>query len=323
MQRAIFFATFFFKKKVDTKKTKPQSSDNRRNIIFSGTRIVNHAAPVESEREIVGVALAVSVANHIARHVLKLFLDGNHIARLLHGEQTLRLKFASNDIAERAVADAVANQNCVGGGLNFAENHGLIGGDNCDNGNGSFGGVDAFAAVIDALGIERVDNLRSLAVVGAILARVTGNRMAADGWRISDVVAVLQGNRNVAFLRVVANPVELVAGGNRVADKRQHHIALINSFRLEADNIFGHSHRLTVAVDAAKSANPVSHDVEIFLHNVKVDGQRPAGGRVRIERLDFSRLAVDHRNVNRGLAVVRSLMNNSVCIFEHDDRFEL
>ena len=56
-------------------------------LVLLDAGIVDNAAPIEAEGEVVGVAVGILIAAQVARHVFKLLLDGLHVGRHLHGKQ--------------------------------------------------------------------------------------------------------------------------------------------------------------------------------------------------------------------------------------------
>ena len=67
-------------------------------LVFLDAGVVDDAAPVEAESEIVGVAVGILIAAEVTRHVFKLFLDSLHVGRHLHRKQGGGFRLAADDV---------------------------------------------------------------------------------------------------------------------------------------------------------------------------------------------------------------------------------
>ena len=57
-------------------------------FVLLHTLVVDDAAPVQTEGEVVGVAVGIEIAAHVVWHILLLGLDGLHVGRQLTGQES-------------------------------------------------------------------------------------------------------------------------------------------------------------------------------------------------------------------------------------------
>lgn len=139
--------------------------------------VVNDALPVEAEAEVVGVALGVGVAVHVAGHVLELGLHGVHVLGHLELQQAGGLVLAGDNAgvavgrdveagAGRTGVARPAHEDDVGVRLDLREDHRVVG---VDNENQLGIGRQLGLGVDDQVEVALVGGVRGLAVAAAVL----------------------------------------------------------------------------------------------------------------------------------------------------------
>ena len=93
-------------------------------FILLDTGIMDRSLPVEAEGEIVGMAVGILIAAHVAWHVLLLLLDGLHVGRHLHGQEGRGLCLATDDVEQGLMLDVEGHEDGIGRGFNLGEHHG-------------------------------------------------------------------------------------------------------------------------------------------------------------------------------------------------------
>lgn len=139
--------------------------------------VFDDALPVEAEAEVVGVALGVGVAVHVAGHVLELGLHGVHVLGHLELQQAGGLDFTGDDAgvavgrdveagAGRTGVARPAHEGDVGVRLDLREDHRMVG---VDDENQLGIGRQLGLGVDDQVEVALVGGMRGLAVVAAVL----------------------------------------------------------------------------------------------------------------------------------------------------------
>ena len=92
---------------------------NSKSLVGLDAGVVDDAAPIKAEGEVVGVAVCILIAAQVARYILQLLLDGLHIGRHLHGQQGRGLRLAADDVEQGLMLHLEGDEDGIGGGLNL------------------------------------------------------------------------------------------------------------------------------------------------------------------------------------------------------------
>ena len=216
-------------------------SAGRSLLVLFDAGIVDNAAPIEAEGEVVGVAVGILIAAQVARHVFKLLLDGLHVGRHLHGKQGGGFRLAADDVEQGLMLHVEGNEDGVGMGLNLRKHHRTASLKDDD---------DRFVAhrllsisdeqhIIAVIGL---DGLATETAVGGLLHRIAASDTHGTG-KGGGIIAVLQAEGQIAvaaLLHVVVAEAEARAGffyqtdGEVGLSRRVHHVKIL-LHKIEAD----------------------------------------------------------------------------------------